>query len=155
MGELPAQGTVYIHLCRYLFKIYFINYAITVVPIFPLCPAPPSTSIPSTNSLSLSSCPWVMHISSLASPFPTLYLTYPCLFCTYQFVLLIPCTFSLFSPLPLPTDNPPNHLHIYDSVSVLLVCFVLFLDSIVDSCEFIVILMFIVLILFFFLNMSL
>ena len=31
------------------FKLYFIDYAITVVPIFPLCPSPPSTPTPSGN----------------------------------------------------------------------------------------------------------
>ena len=75
-----------------------------------------------------------------------------CLFCTYKFLLLDPYTFSLI--LPLPTGNYPNDLHIYDFVSVLLVCLVYFLDSIVESCEFIAILVFIVLI-FFFLNKSL
>ena len=34
-------------------------------------------------------------------------------------MLLIPCTFSLILPLPLPADNPPCDLHIYDSVSAL------------------------------------
>ena len=101
----------------------------------------------------LSSCPWVMHISSLATPFPILFLTSPCLFCTYQFVLLNPFTFSPILSFPLPTDNPSNNLHIYDSVSFLLVCLVCSLDSIADSYEFIIILMFIVLI--FFLNKSL
>ena len=78
----------------------------------------------------------------------------PCLFYTYQFVLLNPYTFSPILPLPLSTDNLPNDLHIYDSVSVLYVCLVCFLDLTVDSCEFIGILIFIVLILFF-LNKSL
>ena len=72
----------------------------------------------------------------------------PCLFCAYQFVLLNPCTFSPFSPFPLPTGNPPNGLHIYDSACVLLICLVCFLDSVVDSCEFSAILMLIVLIFF-------
>ena len=54
-------------------------------------------------------------------------------------MLLNPCTFSPILPRPLPTDYPPNDLHIYDSdsVSILvcLVCFVVVLDSVVDSCE--------------------
>ena len=57
--------------------------------------------IPSDNP-PLSTCPCVMHLSSLVSPFPILFLTSPCLFCTYQFVLLIPCTFSPILPLPPP-----------------------------------------------------
>ena len=130
------------------------DYAITVVLVFP---APPSTPLPRSNS-PLSSCQWVMHISSLASPFAILFLTSPCLFGPYQLCFLIPVPFPLFSSFPLPADNPPNDLHVYDSVPVLLVCLVWFcfsfLDSVVDSCEFVVILMFIVLI-FSLLNKSL
>ena len=117
-------------------------------PFVPLHSVPPfSPVIPSCSS------PWVMHVSSLAFPFPIPFSTSPCLFCTYQFVLLNPCTFYSILPFPLPIDNLPNDLHIYDFVPVLLVCLVYFLDSVVDSCEFIAILMFIVLI--FFLNKSL
>ena len=65
-------------------------------------------------------------------------LNIPCLFCTCQFVLLNPSTFSPILPHPLPADNPPNDLHIYDAVPVLVVCLVCLLDSIVDSCEFVV-----------------
>ena len=110
----------------------------------PLHPLSPILS----SHLPLSSCPWVRHGSSLATPFPILFLTSPCLFCAYQLCFLFPV------PFPLPTDNPPNDLHIYDSLSVLLVCLVCFLDSSVDSWKFIAIVMFIVLI-FFFLNKSL
>ena len=39
----------YKHSCTEFLKIYFIDYAITVVPIFPLCPSPPSTPTPSGN----------------------------------------------------------------------------------------------------------
>ena len=90
-----------------------------------------------------------MSVSSLASPFPILFLTSPCLFCSYQLCFLIPAPFPPFSPVPFPADNPPNDLHTYDSISILFVCLVCFLDSVVDSCEFVAILMFIVLILFF------
>ena len=80
------------------------------------------------------SCPWVMHISSLATPFPVLFFFSPpvlflislCLLCTYQFVLLNPCTFSPILPLHLPTDNPPCDLHYCDSVLVVCLVFVLF-----------------------------
>ena len=47
----------------------------------------PSALHPSSHLHSpppLSSCPWVAHRSSLASPFPILFLTSPCLFCTYN-----------------------------------------------------------------------
>ena len=123
------------------------DYVITVIPFFfPLSPsALHSTSLQHPLS-SLSSCAWVVHISSLFSPFPILFLTSPCLFCSYQLCFLFPELFPLFSPGPLPIDNPPYDFHFYDSVPVLVVCLVCFcfLGSVVESCEFIVILLFIV-----------
>ena len=124
------------------------------LPFIHFFPAPSPPAFPS-----LSSCPWVIHIShisSLASLFPILFLISFCLFCTYHLCLLFPVPFLTFSPLPLPTDNPPCD-HFCDSVPVLvvsLVCFVFVLGSVVESCEFVVILLFIVLI-FFFLDKSL
>ena len=44
---------------------------------------------------------------------------------------------SILHPFPhasLPSGNYQNVLRIHDSVSVLLVCLICFLDSIVDSC---------------------
>ena len=41
-------------------------------------------------------------------------------------MLLNPCTFSPLYPFSHTADNPPNGIHIYDSVPVLLVCLVLF-----------------------------
>ena len=74
-----------VHLAFIFLKMYFTDYAITIVPFFlpfiPLHPAPP---LPSAFPIPLSSCPWVIHISSLASPFPILFLTSSCLFCTYH-----------------------------------------------------------------------
>ena len=106
-------------------KVYCIDYAITVVPFFLpfifLCyahlPAPQHPG-------AFSSCPWVVHISFLAFPFPILFLTSPCLFCTYHLCFLFPILFPPFSLLPLPTDSPPCDLHFCDSVPVLVVCFV-------------------------------
>ena len=60
----------------------------------------------------LSSCPWVVHIHSLASPFPILFLTSPCLFCPYHLCFLFPVSFPPFPSLPLPIDNPPFDLHV-------------------------------------------
>ena len=45
----------------------------------------------------------------------------PCLFCIHQFVLSNPCIFPSISLFPLPTENSPNDLGIYDSVPVLVV----------------------------------
>ena len=81
----------------------------------PLCPPPP------TNIPSLSPCSWVVHISSLASPFPTLFLPSPCLASTYNLCFLFPAPFPPFSPLLLPADNPPCDLHFCGSVPVLVV----------------------------------
>ena len=130
-------------------------------PFVPLCPAHPL--LPAL--LPFSSCPWVVHISSLVSIFPILFLTSPCLFSTYHpFMLLFICTFSPSVSLPLPTphstaDNLPYDLHFCDSVPVLVVClvcfcFCFFLGLVVNSYEFVVILLFIFLI-FFFLDKSL
>ena len=71
---------------------------------------------------------------------------------TYLY-FLIPSPLHPFPDNRLPSGNPQNALHIHDSVSVLL-CFISFLDLIVDTHVFITILLFIVLI-FFFLNKSL
>ena len=109
----------------FIFKIYFIDYAITVVPSFllytPFCPAPPLPALPP-----LSSCPWVIHIISLASSFPILFLTSSCLFCTYQLCFLFSVPFPPFSPFTLPADNPPRDLQFCDSIPVLVVCLVCF-----------------------------
>ena len=100
-----------------LFKIYFIDYAITLAPFFshlyspPLCiPLPPSFP-------HLRSCPWVIHISSLASPFPTLFLTSPVYFvptCYAFFKLLFRYSCLHFHPTmtPWPTHLclPPSNL---------------------------------------------
>ena len=52
----------------------------------PFIPPPPHTPQPSSIP-PLSSCPWVVHISSLNSLFPTPFLTSPCLFYAYQLAL--------------------------------------------------------------------
>ena len=81
-------------------------------PLFiPLHPAHPlSPAFPA-----FSSCPWVIHTSCLASIFPILFLTPPCLFSTYHlWVHLLPlclvrqllCT----SPFHPPVFAPPTSL---------------------------------------------
>ena len=83
------------------FKLYFIDYGITVVPVFP--PIPPSTQHPPSlrQSPHRCSCPWVMHVSSLAAPFPVPYFAFPWLFCNCLLYLLIPSPVHLFSHIPL------------------------------------------------------
>ena len=113
VSHLPYINTITTGLLYNCFlKIYF-DYAITVVPIFLLSPFTMYPPFP-LEIPPLSLCPWVVHKSSLASPFPTLFLTSPCLFCTYQLCFLIP--FPPFSLFPLPAANPLGDLHSCDSV---------------------------------------
>ena len=103
------------------FLMYFIDYTITGVPCFLLfiplhlvTPLPPSFP-------HLSSCPWVIHISSWASPFHTLFLTIPCLLTTYHIGFLFPV-------LPPPFSSSLSlliTLHVI-SISVNLFLFYLF-----------------------------
>ena len=115
-------------------------------PFIPLHPVPPSHP----HSPPLSSCPWVVHITSLASTFPILFLTSPCLFSTYQLCFLFPVPFPYSFPFPPPLIT----LHeICISVNLFLFSYLLslfcFSRSVVDSFEFVVILLFILLIFFF------
>ena len=116
-------------LLYFLFFKYFIDYDIIVVSFFPPHPAPLIPLHPAHTLLPtfphLSSCPWVIYISSLTSAFPILFLTSPCLFCTYHSCFLFPVPFPPFSMLLLPADNPPGDLYFCESVSVLVVCLVL------------------------------
>ena len=110
----------------YLFKIYFIDYAITVVPFpTPLTPLHPDHPLPPTFP-PYSSCPWVIHISSLASTFPILFLPSPCLFSTYHLGYLFSVPFPPLSPSHSPVDKPPCDLHFSGSVPVLVVGLVSF-----------------------------
>ena len=120
-------------------------YSCPILPLFiPLCPAHP---LPPTLP-PFSSCPWVILISSLASTFPILFLPSSCLSSTYHLCYLFSVPFSPLFPSYSPTDSPPCDLHFCDSVPALVVClvcflvFVLFLGLVVNSCEFVVILLF-------------
>ena len=147
--EMPRAGFYFFS--KYTLLIMLLQLSLSFPPLyFPLPCSPPPTSIPHPLSS------WVVHIRSLASPFPILFLTSPCLFSTYHLCFSFPVPFPLFSLHPFPADNPPCDLHFCDSVPVLVVCLVGFvLGSVVDSCEFVVILLFIFLIIFFFLDKSL
>ena len=65
-GDEEGEGTT-VRCFFFFFKLYFIDYTITVVSIFPPYPLPPSTPNPSGSHPLLCSCPWVMHESSLAT----------------------------------------------------------------------------------------
>ena len=70
----------------FLFK-YILLIMLLQLSHFPLY-SPPPCAPPSTRIPPFSSCPWVIHISSLASTFPILFLTFPCLFSTYHLCYL-------------------------------------------------------------------
>ena len=140
------------------FKVHFIDYAITVVPFFsPLYSPLPCTLLPT----SIPPPPQFMSMGH-ACKFFGFSISYtilnpPYLFCTYQlcFLFSVPFPHSHTVPSPLIT------LHVI-SISVILFLlqlfaqFVLFFfhsGSVVDSCEFVVILLFIFFI--FFLDKSL
>ena len=127
---------------KYILLIMLLQLSHFFLLFIALCPA---RSLPPAFP-HLSSCPWDIRISSLASPFLIPFLTSPCLFCTYHSWFLFSVPFPPFSPLLLPVDNPPFDLHFCDSLPVIVVCLVCFcfLGSVVDSCEFIVTLLFIV-----------
>ena len=107
---------------KYIVLIMLLQLSHFFSPLFPSALHPTSYQ----HSPRISSCPWVVHKSSLASPFPILFLTSPCLFCTYHLCFLFPVPFPPFSSLPLLTDNPPCDLYFCESVPVLVVCLVHF-----------------------------
>ena len=88
-----------------------------VVPFSPLYSPPPCTPppIPPPTFPPFSSCPWVIHISSLASTFPIPFLTSPCLFSNYRLCYLFSIPFLPLSPSHSPDDNLPCDLHFRDS----------------------------------------
>ena len=100
-------------------------------PLHPVHPIPPTFP-------PYSSCPWVIHISSLASTFRILFLTSTC-----PFLPTIYASYSLYlfhHSYPLPTGNPPCDCHFCDAVPVLVVCLFVFvftfvLGSVVNNCE--------------------
>ena len=130
--SLAFRGKYVFLFCLFLFflKIYFIDYAITVVPLSPFIPSawltPSHLHSPPLVHVHVS------YISSLASTFPILFLTSFCIFSTYHLCCLFPVPFLPFSPSP--TDNPPCDLHFCDSVPVLVVCLVCFCLCFMFGC---------------------
>ena len=118
---IPPPHPIYFHLkffliFKYILLIMLLELSHFFSSLFPstLYPHPPSFP-------QLSSCPWVIHINSLASPFPVQFLTSLCLFDTYHLCFLFPIHFPPFSPLTLPADNPPCDLHFRESPPLLVV----------------------------------
>ena len=96
---VELYSIVWIYQILLYFLNIFIDYAITVVPFPPFTQLHPAYPVPPTFP-PYSSCPWVIHISSLAYTFPTLFLPSPIFH--LSFMLLILCTFPPSLPLPLP-----------------------------------------------------
>ena len=114
----------YIFIAILLFIVFFLlNYILLIMllqlcqlfsPLYPLLLYTPTL----LHSAPLSSCPWVIHIRSLASPFPILFLTSPCLFCARN---CFSYSLYLFPPSPPPTPLLTT-LHVI-SISVVLFLF--------------------------------
>ena len=140
------------------FLIYFIDYAITVVPFSPLYSPAPCTPAPSRiPPLQFMSMGHTYKFFGFSISHTIL--NHPCLFCTYQLCFLFPVPF----PHSHHSLSPLISLHVI-SISVTLfllqlfaefVFIFVFLGSVVDSCEFVVTSLFIVFIIFFFLGKSL
>ena len=107
------------------FKIYLLIMLLQLSHFSPFTQLHPAHLLPRTFP-PYSSCPWVIHTSSLASTFPIVFLPSPYLFCTYHLCYLFSVLFPPLSPSHSPVDNPPCDLHFCGSVPVLVVCLVCF-----------------------------
>ena len=118
----------------YALLFFFIDNAVTVVPIFsPLLPStqqpplPPVIPLPLFTSMGPACKFFGNSISYAYSRHPPAYSV------PTNVYFLVPSPFPPFPQMPLPTAHHPNVLPICDSVSVLFVHLVCFLDSVVDS----------------------
>ena len=115
--------------CSSFFKFIFNFLIYLLIMLLQLSHFPPFTPLHLAHLIPptfppYSSCPWVIHIRSLASTFPILFLPSPCLFSTYHLCYLFSVPFPPLSPSNSPVDNPPCDLHFCGSVPVLVVCLV-------------------------------
>ena len=124
-----------------IFFNIFTDYAITVGHFSPFTPLHPAHHLPPTSTPYIPlcrahpflptfpcfwSCSWVIHISSLASTFPILFLPSPYLFSTYHLCYLFSVPFPPLSHSHSPVDNPPCDLHFCGPDPVVVACFVWF-----------------------------
>ena len=139
--SLEKEVSVYgiLKKCILLIMLLMLSHSPTPLILYALL----SPYHPPTLPPPLSSSPQVVHISSSASPFSILFLTTPCLYCTYHLCFLFPVPFPYSSPSPSPLIT----LYVI-SISVSLFLFqvfaqfafaFVFLGSVVDSSEFVVI----------------
>ena len=102
-------------------KLCFIDYAIIIVPIFPLCLPPPSNPYSLRYSPHLCSCPLVIRVSSLATPFPILYFTPQRLFVQgYKFPFFLITLISKQEPFSYSVNIFYTFLWIFYLTNVLL-----------------------------------
>ena len=102
------------------FKVFFTDYAITVFPLYS-----PSTLPPNAPTFPpLSSCPWVVHTSSLSPLFPIPFLSLPIYLMPTNHASSSLYIFPPVPPFPIPTEIPLCDVHFSDSVPVLVVCLV-------------------------------
>ena len=125
--ENTCKKKFYILMIYRIFSFLFFKYVLLImllqlshfflsfIPLYPL-----------THHYSphLSSCPWVIHISSLASPVPIIFFTSPSIL-YYHLYFLFPVPYPSFSPYTT-SCNPPCDLYFCESVTVLVVCLVHF-----------------------------
>ena len=118
MPSNPRKTTVcYVwFFCIFLFlKYILLIMLLQFSQFFPLCP--PSTLHPPTlqHSPALSSCPWVVRISSLSSLFPIPFLTSPHLFNAYQlcFFFLVAFPLNLECSIGFASAWVTPHQHIF------------------------------------------
>ena len=116
---------VFFFKCIYLFLIYLLIMLLQLSHFPSFTPLNPAYPLPLTFP-TYRSCPQVIHISSLTSTFPILFLPSPCLFSNYRLFYLFSVPFPLLSPSHSPVDNPPCDLHFHGSIPVLVVCLVCF-----------------------------
>ena len=116
--QSPVWGSVVLWKIGFIHSIvfiYFLNVSYSLCYYScPIYSSPPCTPLPPALP-PLSSRPWVVHINPLASPFPIIFLTSPCQFCTYHLCFLFPCLF----PHSPPSPSPLITLHVI-SISVIL-----------------------------------
>ena len=107
---------------KIIFKYFLLIILLHFSQLFPLYPSS-SLHLLTLQHPPLSSCPWVVHISSLCCLFLTPFFISPHYFMptNYTSSLYLPPTIP---PYPLPTENPPCDVHFSDSVPVLAVCLV-------------------------------
>ena len=127
-GKIPIGLAQCSLLTLFFKKIYFLKYILLIISLqlshfFPLCPPPPGICIPSNNHPQFMSMGHAYKFFGY-SIFCTILNIPPFYFIPTNLYYLIPAPFPPVFLFLLPADNPPNDLHIYDSVPVLLVCLV-------------------------------